>query len=245
METMRKYPVGIQTFSEIRKGNYVYIDKTDLVWNMTQMKYVFLSRPRRFGKSLLTTTLASYFKGEKQYFEGLKIMDLETEWEQYPVIHIDLSLAKNQPTAEDLQKTILYLIEPLVEEYGKTDMEIQPGQQLRGIIRRAYEKTGKQVAVIIDEYDAPLLDVLSRGGTSPRVSPRDAGVLPAAQGERGYDQVLLHYGHYEVQPAEYLLHHQQPHQHLDAARVLRHLRHHRGGICHCDGTGHRDAGETL
>ena len=160
METMRKYPVGIQTFSEIRKGNYVYIDKTDLVWNMTQMKYVFLSRPRRFGKSLLTTTLASYFKGEKQYFEGLKIMDLETEWEQYPVIHIDLSLAKNQPTAEDLQKTILYLIEPLVEEYGKTDMEIQPGQQLRGIIRRAYEKTGKQVAVIIDEYDAPLLDVL-------------------------------------------------------------------------------------
>ena len=82
METMRKYPVGIQTFSEIRKGNYVYIDKTDLVWNMTQMKYVFLSRPRRFVKSLLTTTLASYFKGEKQYFEGLKIMDLETEWEQ-------------------------------------------------------------------------------------------------------------------------------------------------------------------
>lgn len=160
METMRKYPVGIQTFSEIRKGNYVYIDKTDLVWNMTQMKYVFLSRPRRFGKSLLTTTLVSYFKGEKQYFEGLKIMDLETEWEQYPVIHIDLSLAKNQPTAEDLQKTILYLIEPLVEEYGKTDMEIQPGQQLRGIIRRAYEKTGKQVTVIIDEYDAPLLDVL-------------------------------------------------------------------------------------
>jgi len=85
MKTVRKYPVGIQTFSEIRKGSYVYIDKTDLVWEMTRMKYVFLSRPRRFGKSLLTTTLDSYFKGQKELFEGLKIMDLETEWEQYPV----------------------------------------------------------------------------------------------------------------------------------------------------------------
>ena len=73
----RKYPVGIQTFSEIRKGNYVYIDKTDLVWQMTKNKYVFLSRPRRFGKSLLTTTLDSYFKGEKELFDGLKIMELE------------------------------------------------------------------------------------------------------------------------------------------------------------------------
>ena len=73
----RKYPVGIQTFSEIRKGNYVYIDKTDLIWKMIQTKFIFLSRPRRFGKSLLTTTLDSYFKGEKQYFEGLKIMELE------------------------------------------------------------------------------------------------------------------------------------------------------------------------
>ena len=160
METSRKYPVGIQTFSEIRKGNYVYIDKTDLMWHMTQTKFVFLSRPRRFGKSLLTTTLDSYFKAEKQYFEGLKIMELETEWEQYPVIHVDLSLAKNQRTPEDLQKAICYLMEPLVEEYGKNDAEVQPGQQLRGIIRRAHERTGKQVVVIIDEYDAPLLDML-------------------------------------------------------------------------------------
>ena len=92
----RRYPVGIQTFSEIRKGNYVYIDKTDLVWELIKTKFVFLSRPRRFGKSLLTTTLASYFKGQRELFEGLKIMDLETEWEQYPVIHIDLSRAKDR-----------------------------------------------------------------------------------------------------------------------------------------------------
>ncbi|MBP5612781.1 MAG: AAA family ATPase, partial [Bacteroidales bacterium] len=93
----RKYPVGIQTFSEIRKGNYVYIDKTDLVWQMTKTKYVFLSRPRRFGKSLLTTTLDSYFKGEKELFQGLKIMKLEKEWKQYPVLHFDLSGARHLP----------------------------------------------------------------------------------------------------------------------------------------------------
>ncbi len=160
METTRRYPVGIQTFSEIRKGNYVYIDKTDLMWEMTRMKYVFLSRPRRFGKSLLTTTLDAYFKGQKELFEGLKIMDLETEWENYPVIHIDVSEGKNQPTSEELQETLLYLMESLAEKYGRLDSEKTPGKLLRGLIRRAYEQTGKQVVVIIDEYDAPLLEVL-------------------------------------------------------------------------------------
>ena len=86
METTRKYPIGIQTYSEIIRNGLVYVDKTDLVWQLTNYaKYIFLSRPRRFGKSLLTTTLASYFQGEKELFEGLKIMELEQEWEQYPV----------------------------------------------------------------------------------------------------------------------------------------------------------------
>ena len=84
----RRYPVGIQTFSEIIKGGYVYVDKTDLIWNLAhEAKFVFLSRPRRFGKSLLTTTLDSYFKGQRELFEGLKIMELEQEWESRPVIH--------------------------------------------------------------------------------------------------------------------------------------------------------------
>ena len=122
--------------------------------------FVFLSRPRRFGKSLLTTTLDSYFKGEKELFEGLKIMDLETEWEQYPVIHVDVSWAKNQQTTEELRRALLFMMKPLEKEYGKSEDEIQPGQLLGGIIRRAYEKTGKQVVVIIDEYDAPLLDMM-------------------------------------------------------------------------------------
>ena len=161
METAeRRYPVGIQTFSEIRKGNYVYIDKTDLVWELTRLKYVFLSRPRRFGKSLLSSTLHSYFDGRKDLFEGLKIMALEKDWEQYPVIHLDLSTAKNQPNAEELQNTLLYYMGPLTAQFGREEDETTPGKLLTGMIRRAYEKTGKQVAVIIDEYDAPLLEVL-------------------------------------------------------------------------------------
>lgn len=156
----RRYPVGIQTFSEIIKGHYVYIDKTDLVWEMTRMKYVFLSRPRRFGKSLLSSTLHSYFDGRKELFEGLKIKSLEKEWVQYPVIHLDISTAKNQPTAKDLQDAILFSMKPMAGKYGREEDEVTPGRLLTGMIRRAYERTGKQVAVIIDEYDAPLLEVL-------------------------------------------------------------------------------------
>ncbi len=169
METAnRKYPVGIQTFQRIRKENYLYIDKTDLVWKMTkESPFVFLSRPRRFGKSLLTTTLDSYFKGQKELFEGLKIMALEKEWESYPVLHLDLSEAKNQETAESLRNTLLLLLKPLVAEFGQDSDELLPGQILKGLIRRAYEKTGKQVVVVIDEYDAPLLDVLHQEALLP------------------------------------------------------------------------------
>ena len=157
----RKYPVGIQTFERMRKDGYLYIDKTDLVWKMTkESPYVFLSRPRRFGKSLLTTTLVSYFKGQKELFEGLKIMDLETEWESYPVIHLDVSSTKNKVSSSELQRALVLLLKPFTKAFGRDEDEITPGEILSGLIRRAYEQTGKQVAVIIDEYDAPLLDVL-------------------------------------------------------------------------------------
>ena len=158
---IRKYPIGIQTFSEIIKERYIYVDKTDLVWKMANSsKYIFLSRPRRFGKSLLSSTLHSYFAGEKGLFEGLKIMELEHEWKSYPVIHLDLSLAKNQDSVEELRHAIKLILEPLVGQFGKNDIELLPGQQLKGLIERAYEQTGKKVVVILDEYDAPLLDVL-------------------------------------------------------------------------------------
>ena len=155
------YPVGIQTFSEILKNEYVYVDKTDLVWRLAHSsKYIFLSRPRRFGKSLLCSTLASYFRGEKELFEGKKIMEMEKDWESYPVIHLDLSTAKNQPSAERLESALVYNMEPYTDKLGRRDSEILPGQVLKGLIKRSYEKTGKQVVVILDEYDAPLLDVL-------------------------------------------------------------------------------------
>ena len=163
METAsRRYPVGIQTFERIREENYLYIDKTDLVWKMTkESPYVFLSRPRRFGKSLLTTTLDSYFKGQKELFEGLKIMDLEKEWESYPVIHLDLSVTKAETTVEGLRSVLFRILEGYKSIYGEGEYENAPGGLFSGIIHRAYQKTGKQVVVIIDEYDAPLLDKLN------------------------------------------------------------------------------------
>ena len=160
-QMMRKYPVGIQTFSEIIRGGYVYVDKTDLVWQMAHdAKFIFLSRPRRFGKSLLTSTLDSYFKGDRELFKELKIMELEKEWTQYPVLHLDLSVAKGQDSAEELRETLMWMMKPLTKVYGQENDETTPGKLLTGFIHRAQEKTGKQVAVIIDEYDAPLLDVL-------------------------------------------------------------------------------------
>ena len=161
MNLERKYPVGIQTFERLRMENYLYVDKTDLVWKMTkESPYVFLSRPRRFGKSLLTTTLASYFRGQKELFEGLKIMDLETEWEQYPVIHVDLSVTKAETSVESLRNVLFRLLEGYKSIYGEGAYEDSPGGLFSGLIHRAYEKTGKQVVVIVDEYDAPLLDKL-------------------------------------------------------------------------------------
>ena len=157
----RRYPVGIQTFSEIISNGYVYVDKTDLVWQLAHYaKYIFLSRPRRFGKSVLCSTLSSYFSAEKELFKGLKIMDQEKEWKQYPVIHISLGRAKSQKTPEELRKALMWVMEPLAYIYGKDDAEDTPGKMLWGFITRAYRQTGRQAVVILDEYDAPLLDVL-------------------------------------------------------------------------------------
>ncbi len=157
----RRYPVGIQTFSEIIRRGYLYVDKTDLVWQLAHFaKFIFLSRPRRFGKSLLSSTLESYFQGDRELFEGLKIMTLEQQWEQFPVLHFDLSGARHLPPQGVRDELLILLLDGYERVYGSNPKETSPGMRLAGLIDRAYEQTGKQVAIIIDEYDAPLLDVL-------------------------------------------------------------------------------------
>ena len=156
----RRYPVGIQTFSEIIQGGYVYVDKTDLMWQLQNTsKFIFLSRPRRFGKSLLTSTFHSFFDGDKKLFEGLKVMQLEKEWIKYPVLHFDISRLKYKDVslyAAELNRQM----QKYEEEYGSNPAETTPGMKLAGIIERAWKKTGRRVVVIVDEYDAPLLEHL-------------------------------------------------------------------------------------
>ena len=160
-DLQRLYPIGIQTFSKIREGNYLYIDKTEYVYRMTHSasSYMFLSRPRRFGKSLLTSTLHSYFSGRKELFHGLVMEKLENEWTEYPVLHFDMSTAKHADSEQLLQELNLKLY-GYEQIYGRLEEEVNPNQRLMGLIKRAYEQTGKKVVVLIDEYDAPLLDVV-------------------------------------------------------------------------------------
>ena len=158
---VNKYPVGMQTFDEIREKSYLYIDKTKYIVDFREkgMKYVFLSRPRRFGKSLFASTLQAYFEGRKELFEGLAIADYEKDWVKHPVLHFDLSGAKHFDV-DALNSYLNLRLLPYEELYGKGEGENYPNERLAGIVKRAYEKTGEKVVVIIDEYDAPLLDVV-------------------------------------------------------------------------------------
>ena len=154
------YPIGIQTFEEVRKLDNLYIDKTEYIYRMTHTdgKYFFLSRPRRFGKSLLVSTFQSYFEGKKELFEGLAIEKLEKEWNTYPVLHFDLSKGKHMEK-EQLNRYLLDIIEKQEARFDCKSNKIDVNIRLDALINAVYRKTGKQVVVLIDEYDAPLLDV--------------------------------------------------------------------------------------
>ena len=161
MAALKLYPVGIQTFEEIIKRNLLYVDKTEYVYRMTHQggKYFFLSRPRRFGKSLLTSTFQSYFEGKKELFKGLAIANLEKEWTEYPVLHFDMSGGKHLEK-DELERYLLYILSENEERFGITSESIDPNIRINNLITCLYQKTGKQVVVLIDEYDAPLLDVV-------------------------------------------------------------------------------------
>ena len=157
---LRKLPIGIQTFEKLRRGDYLYVDKTDFVWKIasTSTPY-FLSRPRRFGKSLLLSTFEAYFEGKRELFEGLAIAGLETEWKQYPVLHLDLNAEKYDSTRA-LTEILSRQLTQWELKYGKGVDEETLAGRFSGVIRRASEQAGCGVVVLVDEYDKPLLQAL-------------------------------------------------------------------------------------
>ena len=168
---LNKLPIGLQTFSEIRKNDCLYMDKTEYIYRLTSTttKYYFLSRPRRFGKSLLTSTLKAFFAGQRELFQGLAIEKLEKEWVEYPVLHFDMSTAKHKDV-EGLEIELSGKLTDYEKIYGSSEPD-KPNlnQRLEGLIERAHAQTGQQVVVLIDEYDAPLLDVVHEEENLPKL----------------------------------------------------------------------------
>ena len=165
MKQLKKCPVGIQTFDKIRQLDMLYVDKTEYVYELThEYSYCFLSRPRRFGKSLLTSTIQCYFEGRKELFKGLAIEQLEKEWGKHPVLHFDMSTAKHLDR-EGLEQELSGILTDYEAIYGKGEADqTKLNQRLMGLIKRAYRQTGQKVVVLIEEYDAPLLDVAHKEG---------------------------------------------------------------------------------
>jgi len=181
-----KFPVGIQQFVELRSDDWVYVDKTSHIHRLiSEGKYYFLSRPRRFGKSLLLSTIEAYFQGRKELFEGLAIMEMETEWKDYPVLHFDLN-AKPFGKLQDLFDLLNDQLTVYEQQYGSVAVDTSPEGRLRQLIRTAKRKTGKGVVVLIDEYDKPLLQ--SIGNEPLQTEFRNAlksfyGTLKSADGD--------------------------------------------------------------
>ena len=168
-QALKLYPVGIQTFSELRNSGYLYIDKTEQVYRMTHSasKYMFLSRPRRFGKSLLVSTLHSYFEGRKELFQGLAIERMETEWKKYPVLHFDMSLGKHMDE-DTLNRYLHNQLQNNEIRLGIPPREtIDTNIRFENLIKDTWRKYNSLVVVLIDEYDAPLLDVMHEDENPP------------------------------------------------------------------------------
>ena len=158
MEQLKTLPIGIQSFEKIREGSYLYIDKTELIYKMIKGgTYYFLSRPRRFGKSLLMSTIHAVFDGKRELFDGLAIADkADIDWAKHPVLHLDLNTEKYD-SKERLEWQLNDFLAKQETIYGKDVNEVSFGLRFQGIIQRAYDKTGKGVVILVDEYDKPML----------------------------------------------------------------------------------------
>lgn len=170
MDRQRRYPIGIQTFSEIVENGYVYIDKTPYIYRLahSSAKFFFLSRPRRFGKSLLTSTLHSYFAGQRELFKGLAIEGMETEWTQHPVLHFDMSGAKHMGK-DELERYLDFILRQQEQRFNISNPPQDANNRLSNLIIEARRQTGQQAVVLIDEYDAPLLDVVHEDSRLPEL----------------------------------------------------------------------------
>ena len=170
-----KYPIGIQDFEDLQRNGYAYVDKTNFVYKLAdEGKYYFLSRPRRFGKSLFLSTLEAYFQGKKELFKGLAIYDLETEWKKYPIFHIDLNTA-NFREKDSLYTVLNDYLTTWESKYGARESEATLALRFKGVIARAAEKEGCGVVILIDEYDKPILQTLR----DPELQPEHRAQLKA------------------------------------------------------------------
>ena len=160
MSDDRKLPIGIQDFEDLRTNDYLYVDKTAYVYHLkTSGKPYFLSRPRRFGKSLFLSTLKAYFLGKQELFNGLAIAELEKDWLEYPVFYIDMNVGI-LTDADSLLRRIHVILDALEQHWGMTVKDSDPATRLESMIRRVYEKTERKVVILADEYDKPLINTL-------------------------------------------------------------------------------------
>ena len=154
------YPVGIQNFESLRHDGYCYVDKTALMYRLVKTgRYYFLSRPRRFGKSLLISTLEAYFQGKKELFEGLAVHELEKEWAEYPILHLDLNIGQYD-TGQSLNDILNRSLVAWERQYGSDPAEVSLPLRLAGVVKRASEQTGRRVVILVDEYDKPMLQAI-------------------------------------------------------------------------------------
>ena len=174
----RLYPVGIQNFEDLRSRGYIYVDKTSLLYTMVQTgKYYFLSRPRRFGKSLMISTLEAYFLGKRELFKGLAMESLEKDWTVHPVLHMDLNTEKYD-TEASLENKLELTLKQWEAEYGHNPDEYSVATRFEGVIRRAAKKMGQKVVILIDEYDKPMLQAI----TNPELQTKFRNTLKAFYG---------------------------------------------------------------